>query len=245
MAIAKRLIAVGAAALVAGLVVTFPARIAYQWFAPPGLVLSGISGSIWNGKAAQGSAAGLFLSDVSWRFRPLSLFGLNLGYAIAAKVPSGFVESDVAVGTGGRLHFSDLAAALPVSSLSSVLPESGIDADLNLQIDSLVLENGFPVHAEGTVGLSGLILRSLSPTALGNYRAVLETEGERITGTFDDVSGVLDLAGTVVLGRDRAFLFTGKVAATADAPATVAEQLRFLGSPDPEGRREFRFEGTL
>lgn len=245
MASVKRLIAVGAAALVAALVVTFPARIAYQWFAPDELTLSGISGSVWNGAAAQGSVAGLFLSDISWRFRPLSLAGLKVGYAVAARVPSGFVESDVAFGAGGRVHFNELAAAVSLSSLASLLPDGGIEGDFSLQLDVLVLEGGFPTRVDGTVGISGLILRALSPTALGNYRAVLQTEDGRVSAALEDVSGVLDLSGNLVLERNRAYSFAGKVAATAEAPAAVNEQLRYLGSPDAEGRREFRFEGSL
>jgi general secretion pathway protein N len=245
MAKAKRLIAVGVVALVAGLVVTFPARVAYQWFAPDGLTLSGISGSIWTGSATQGSAAGLFLSDVSWRFRPLSLIGLKLGYTIAAKVPSGFLEADVAVGVGGSVHFSELAAAMPLASFGTVLPMDGIEGDLSIRFEGLVVADGFPTHADGSIGISGLILRALSPTALGDYRAVLQTSDDGISGTIEDVSGALDLTGNLILGRDRTYSFVGKVAPTANAPTTVLEQLRFLGSPDQQGRREFRFEGSL
>src|SRR5690606_42131284 len=86
MANGKRLVAAGIAALVIGLVLTFPARIAYQWLAPAQVALSSISGSVWNGAAAQGSAAGLFLSDITWTFQPLSLLRLKAGYTVTAKI---------------------------------------------------------------------------------------------------------------------------------------------------------------
>jgi hypothetical protein len=66
-----------------------------------------------------------------------------------------------------------------------------------------------------------------------------------ISGVVEDLSGVLDVSGTFVLNRDRTYSFVGQVAANANAPDTVLEQLRFLGSPDERGRREFRFEGRL
>ncbi|MEX2125748.1 MAG: type II secretion system protein N [Woeseia sp.] len=241
----NRLIVVGMATLVAGLVVTFPARIAYQWFAPPDLVLSGISGSVWTGKAVQGSAANFYLSDLSWRFRPLSLFTLKAAFRLAAKPPSGFIEANVAVGPGGGLSFTDLAAAVPLASLNPVLPLTGIEGDLSLQFDRLVIDDGFPTDANGTVGVSNLVVRALSPAALGDYRAVLQTTDAAISGVVEDVSGVLDISGTLVLDRDRKYSFVGKIAANANAPDTILEQLRFLGSPDQQGRREFRFEGSL
>lgn len=242
---ARRLIAVGAAALVAGLVATFPARIAYQWFAPDGLALSGISGSIWNGSAAQGSAGGLYLSELTWRFRPLLLFRLRAGYVISARLPSGFVETHVAFGPGARVYLDDLATAIPLGYFNALVPVAGVEGDMSVQFRRLTIAEGFPVTADGTVNISGLVLRALAPSALGDFRAVFQTDDGVISAVVEDVSGVLDVNGSLVLQRDRTYAFVGQVAPGPDAPAAVVEQLRFLGSPDEQGRREFRFEGSL
>ena len=69
----KRLVLAGIITFVVGLIITFPARVAYQWFAPAELKLNGISGSIWRGTATQGSAKGIYLTDINWSFRPLGL----------------------------------------------------------------------------------------------------------------------------------------------------------------------------
>jgi hypothetical protein len=90
-----------------------------------------------------------------------------------------------------------------------------------------------------------LILRALAPSALGDFRAVLQTNDGVISAVVEDVSGVLDVNGNLVLQSDRTYSFVGQVAASANAPAAVVEQLRFLGSPDQQGLREFRFEGSL
>lgn len=241
----KRLLAAGVAVLVIGLVLGFPARVAYQWFAPSQVSLSGISGSVWNGAAAQGSVAGLFLGNITWSFRPSSLLRLKAGYTVTARLPSGFLETGVAVGAGNSVRFDDLSATVPLSSLpDSLLPTTGLGGDLNLRFTTLVLNEGVPAQAEGTLGVSGLVLRALSPTALGDFRAQLHTEGGIIKGTVEDVNGVLDLDGSLEID-DRAFSFIGHVAAGPNAPPAVNEQLRYLGSPDQQGRREFRFEGDL
>src|SRR5690606_358721 len=177
---------------------------------------------------------------------PLSLLRLKAGYDVTAKLPSGFFETGIAVGAGSNVRFDDLQAVFPLSSLpDSLLPVAGVDGDLNLQFSTLVLTDGAPTEVQGTAGVSGLVLRAVSATALGDYRAQLQTDDGVITGTVEDVSGVLDINGDLVLDRDKAYSFVGHVAAGPNAPSAVNDQLRFLGSPDQQGRREFRFEGTL
>ncbi|MEX2496267.1 MAG: type II secretion system protein N [Woeseia sp.] len=240
----KRLIVAGAAALLVGLVVGFPASLAYQQFAPPGLALSGLSGTIWKGQAAQGSAWGLYLENLSWQFHPLSLITLEPGYRIAAAPIAGFLECDVAATLGG-VRISNLAAAIPIASLQSLLPVNGVEGDLSLQFDKLVLDQGFPVAADGTLAVAGLTIPALSATALGDFRAFLRSTNNQVTGDVEDVSGVLDVTGEITLLPDRSYRLVGRIAAEPEAPEALQQQLRFLGSPDDQGRREFRLEGQL
>ena len=99
----KRLILAGIATFVIGLIITFPARVAYQWFAPGDLKLSGINGSVWRGNAAQGTAGGVYLADVNWSFRPFGLLSGKLEFASNSKLASGFFDANVGVGIGGSL----------------------------------------------------------------------------------------------------------------------------------------------
>lgn len=241
----KRLILAGIATFVIGLIITFPARVAYQWFAPAELKLSGISGSIWHGSAAQGSASGVYLANFHWSFRPLALFTGKLEFAASSNLASGFVDARVALGVGGSLTLSDVAAALTLDTLAESLPLSGIEGDVSLQFEDLVLENGLPVEATGTLNIANLVSRYLSPTRLGDYRAEFQTNDDGILGSVEAISGVLELGGTIKLTRDRNYEFIGKVAAKPNAPPGISQQLQFLGSPDAQGRRDFRIEGKL
>jgi general secretion pathway protein N len=241
----KSLIAAGAAALLLGVVVLFPARVAYRWFAPPDLQLSGLSGTLWHGQAAEGSAAGVYLGQLQWRFRPWSLLLGKAAFSLAADPVSGFLETGLAVGAGGHVSFSSLDAALPLRALDKVLPVRGIEGSITLKFDSLVLEDGVPVEADGTLVLANLVVRTLSQAPLGDYRVVFQTGGNGIGGQLEEVSGVVDIAGTILLRRDRGYSITGQIAAMEGAPAAIGQQLQFLGSPDAQGRRSFRFEGQL
>jgi general secretion pathway protein N len=241
----KRLIAAGAAALLLGLVVLFPARVAYDWFAPPDVQLSGITGTVWRGRAAEGSAGGFYLGELQWRFRPWSLLVGKAAFSLTANPVSGSLEAGVAVGAGGSLSLSSLDAEVPLRSLDKVLPVRGIEGSLAVRFASLVLEDGVPVEAEGTVVLSNLVVRAVSQAPLGDYRAVFQTGDGGIGGRLEEVSGVVDIAGTLLLRRDRSYSITGQVGVKEGAPPAIAQQLQYLGSPDAQGRRPFRFEGKL
>lgn len=241
----KRLILAGIATFVIGLIISFPARVAYLWLAPGELKLSGISGSVWHGKASQGTAGGIYLADINWRFRPLALLSGKLEFASNSKLASGFFDANVAVGVGGSLTLSNVAGAMPLDTLAGVLPLTGIEGDVSLQFAKIIVENGVPVEATGTLNIANLISRYLSPMRLGDYRAEFQTLDDGISGSVESTSGVLEVAGTIKLSSDRNYVFLGKVAAKPTAPINIAQQLQLLGSPDSEGMREFRIEGQL
>lgn len=245
MASPKRLILAGIATLVIGLISTFPARVAYQWFAPGELKLGGISGSIWRGAAAQGSAGGVYLTNIKWRFRPLGLLTGKLQFATSSNPASGFFDADIALGAGGSFTLSDVAAAVPLSALADAFPLSGIEGDVSLQFEELVIKGGVPVEATGTINIANLVSRYLAPTPLGDFRAEFQTADDGILGSVEAVSGVLELAGTIRLTQDRNYKFVGQVAAKPNAPLSITQQLQFLGTPNSRGQREFRLEGQL
>ncbi len=242
----KRLIAAGVLALLLGLLILFPARVAYRWFVPPELQLSGITGTLWRGEAGEGTADGFYLGHLKWRFKPLSLLAGKAGFLLTADPVSGFIETGVAVGLDGNVSFSALDAALPMATFKNGIPSlRGIDGSITLQFESVVLAGGMPVEADGTLVLSNLVVRDLSGSPLGEYRAVFQTGDNGISGQVQDVSGVVDIDGTIQLRPDRSYLFSGQIAAAANAPSAMVQQLQYLGSPDAEGKRTFRFEGQL
>lgn len=239
------LVAAGAAIFAVGLVVLFPARVAYHWFAPDGVQMSGIAGTVWSGTAAECRAGDLYLANLTWEFRPLALFTGKAGFAISADPAAGFVEGVVALSPGGTVHVSDLRARLPIAALEGLGALGEVDGMLEVDLESLVLDDGLPVRGLGTIEVANLVARQLSRTPLGNYRARISTVEGVVRADVEDVSGMLDLAGTIELREDRSYLLAGQVAPTASAPATVVQQLSYLGSPDANGMRSFRVEGEL
>lgn len=241
----KRLVIVGTITFLLGIIALFPARVAYHAFAPDQMRLSGISGSIWEGGALEGQVGGLYFSGLRWSLKPLALLTARLAYETSVDPAGGFVEADVAFGIGGRIVLTDVEGAVSISALQSVVPAPGIEGNLRLQFAELTIADGLPTSAEGTVEVIGLIARGLSPTPIGDFKAELVSADGGIAGSVEDLAGVLDIAGSLTVSTDRSYSLTGMVAPTSTAPDTVINQLRFLGTANERGQREFRFEGQL
>lgn len=241
----RRLLSVGSTVLLLGVILMFPARVAHQWFSPEVLQVAGITGTIWSGTAREASANGVYLRNLSWKVRPLRLLLGQLAYAVEADPAGGFLETYVSIGLSGNVRLQNTNAALPMSALQSALRMNDVSGDITLRLSEALLADGWPEELEGTVGVSQLLVRALAPAPLGNFTAEFQSGDEGIVGSVEDVSGMLDVAAVLTLQPDRSYSLIGQVAATAEAPASLTQQLQYLGSADARGLRNFRLEGTL
>jgi general secretion pathway protein N len=245
MTSAGRLITAGVAVFVVGLVAMFPARVAYDWAAPPGVALSGLEGSVWSGEARDASIAGLYLRDIEWHFRPALLFTGRAGYRLTARPPGGEIEGEVAVSPGGTVTLTDIRGTLPLDSLGTITRVENLAGTANVSVESAVLEDGLPTSARGSLEVRGLLVPIVSRSPIGGYRAEFFTEEQGITASVEDTDGVIDIAGQLLLRPDRSYLFTGLLAPTDRTPARLQNQMQFLGSPNERGQYPVRMEGVL
>jgi general secretion pathway protein N len=241
----KRLIAAGIFVFLIVLIATFPARVAYNWFAPPEIQLSGIAGSIWNGTASEGKAAGAYIQNLAWQFRPGALLGGKLAFTASGSPAAGTMTTEVALGMNGDLTLSDFVGSVPLDLVHQSFQRSGIRGDVVLRLDTLVIKDGLPSEAFGTITVTDFFAPMLSTSAIGDFRADFQTADNGIVGNVENMSAVIDVTGTITLTQNGSYTFIGNVGATAETPRSITDQLRFLGSADENGQRQFRFEGQL
>ncbi len=241
----KTLLFVGLLTFVAAFLFMFPARIAYNWLAPPTLQLAGLDGTIWSGSANEASISGLYFRDLKWRLRPLRVFTGKLAASIEASPSSGFLQADVAAGIGGDITLGDVNASLPLRDFAALARMPGLSGNASIQLVKLRIRDGLPVAAEGTVAVADLVAPMVDPSPIGSYRAEFFTDAGAVVASVEDVSGMFDLAGSLTISGDRNYQFLGKVAATDSTPEKLRRQLRFLGAPNDRGQHDIRLEGQL
>ena len=240
-----RLIIVGLLTLLAGLIILFPARVAYNWFAPPGIALNGFEGTVWSGSARHMTAGNIYVGNFRWRIKPLRLLTGKLAFAIEGSPSSGFVESEFAIGFGGDVYLNDLRSSIPVETLEHVSGIQGLRGNASIRFEWLQLANGWPVSAKGTLDVAGLLIPLVAQSPLGDFRAEFFTQEDGVVVSIEDIDAVVDLAGSLRLTSDRQYQFLGLVAPKPETSQQIRQQLQFLGSPNERGQYELRNEGQF
>jgi len=241
----SRYLMIGLVTLFVGLLAMFPARVAYRWFAPPGVAMSGIDGSIWRAKVREGYIRGIYVRNVDLSMQPLALFTGKLGYAIEANAASGFVNGSVAIGPGGSAEWTDLTASFSLQALQDSVAMPGLSGTVNLKFERLAFENNVPVAAVGNVEVANLRAPLIHRAAIGGFRADFFTQETGVMASVEDTDAVVDLAGSLSLAPDRTYQFLAQVAPKGNTPAELKEQMRFLGTANERGQYELRLEGQL
>lgn len=241
------LIALGVGAFVILALVTLPASIVLSRLGSSGVTASGVSGSIWNGKAQVLLIRGTNVGSVEWDLHVLPLFTLHLNADVKVTRPDGFASTGLSVGPGGKVTLKGLTAALPLSAIN--LPQlTGWVGQVNAKFARVTLENGWPTSLDGTLDAVDVTGPARRPANVGSYRVVFDpatATPELLQGAISDAgNGPLQIAGTFKLKPDRSYELDALVAARPGAPQNLTRALEFLGPPDPQGRRQFSMAGA-
>ncbi len=241
----RRLVIVIVLTMLVTLVATFPARVAYRMADAPGIAVSGIDGTVWNGTAREASVNGSYVRDLEWKFLPARLLSGKLAYRVSADPANGFLDGEVGAGAGGAIALKDLQGSLPASMFEPALQIPGMRGTVNIDFSQLDLKDGIPVVADGTVRIADLVVPIVSRGSIGGYKAEFSTQDSGIVASVEDTDGVVDLAASLQIRPDRSYAFTGLVIAKPSAPDSLRQQLRFLGPANARGQHELRLEGQL
>jgi hypothetical protein len=237
----------GVLTLLIALVSAFPARVAYDWFAPDELRLGAISGSVWRGSASDASVGGLFFRDLRWTVRPARLLRGALSFAVEARPASGFVEGAVDVGLAGTLTISDLTAALPLTVLQGITRNPGLSGSLSVQLDEARLDGNVPVAGEGSFTVQDLVIPQIPVGSMGGYRGEMSTQPYGVLLTYEDTDGVVDIQGRIEVQRDGKYLHTALLRPKVETPAALRTGIELIPlAADGSGWHEWRIgEGSL
>jgi hypothetical protein len=252
-------LALGCGAYIAFALALFPAATAYRWFGPSGLILSGISGTAWSGRAELAAIGNLPLRDVEWSLAPLGLVLGRLSAAVTARPADGLITGSLSAGLRS-IRFSDVRVTTSLDTLSAVLPLQGARGLLSLDLGELTLRDGWPVSATGTLEIRALEVRplvadaGLASIALGDYElSSFEISELHLGAALRDRGGPLEITGAVMLAlqtpgtlqgaRPR---FDGRVRERGDIPSALREPLEFLTAEvDAEGWRTLNLDPWL
>lgn len=246
------LIAVGVLAALAFAVATLPAAVLSGSLGRAGLVATGLSGSIWSGRADGLAWRGAPLGDATWRVAPGGLLRGRLAGDVILRRVDGSVASEVTRSFGGELRFGATRIDLPVEVLAALpigVPK-GWRGRLSANLDELVLVEGWPTALRGTLTMHDLVAPPPRNAIVGSFDVVMPDPqaaagGDELAGRVTDRQGPFSVDARLTLSRDRSFLLEGTLAPRGAVPPELERSLQLLGPADAAGRRPFSVSGTL
>jgi general secretion pathway protein N len=240
------LIAAGAAAFVITLVVCMPARVLGFWL-PPDVAVGTLSGTVWNGSTDTVAIAGRPLGSIAWRIRPLHFLRGRLMFDGQLAAGGGSIGGRFALGIGPRVEAWNVELRWPLDALPLRAVPPGWSGVLQGTISEAAFSDGRIQKLQGILDARELRQPAPNAVAIGSYRLLFDErarQGEALVGQLQDLDGPMQVSGSLTLGAQRDYTLEGQVAPRPNAPQSITDTLRFLGTPDAQGRRPFSIAGT-
>ena len=248
MSQARALLAAGTAAFLIFLAAQAPARLGPALLEDNGLRTSGVSGTVWNGRAQSALLGQLAISDLRWQLAPLPLLLGRAALDVDGRLPDGFMNGRIEIGTRGLLlRDFRLSSTLEVLGAGLGLPLSG--GPLSCEIERATVRNGWFTELVGELRLADLPL-AVGPGAasggfIASFSAVRVSPSEPLEGLVESLGGPLEVQARVVLTPPTAWELSGLARPLPGAPAELAQGLSMLGPRQPDGSYQFMLAGSL
>jgi hypothetical protein len=230
------------------------ARLPASWVLPgpqSGMTCTDADGTIWNGTCTGLVVQQQPVGDLSWEVHAMRLLAGKINVDIVVTRPTGSARGNVETGFDKKITARDIEADLPLDQeLTSGLPPNfqGLRGKLHAQIAYLRVEGQAIKAIEGVVEAHDLTDgQGAGAKPWGSYSVTFPppTAGAPLGQLKDLGGGPLAVEGTLKLTPEPGIDLEGLVAARPSAPADLVADLRYLGSPDAQGRRPFSVATTF
>jgi hypothetical protein len=244
------MLALGLGMYVLFAIATLPASLLTEPLAGRGVNMLGVQGTVWNGSAQAVQVANFSLGAVSWNVRLLKLFMAQAGADVVITRPDGSINCGVFFElASGQINLNELKASLPINALPPSITQGGWKGTLQVNFNELVIDNGWPASAEGSLQALNLVGPTNKPSNFGSFKVSFPAGrpvADALAGDIVSIEGPLRVKATLQLkAATRSYLISGTIGTEANTPADITRTLQYLGAPDTEGNRPFSLEGTL
>lgn len=242
------LIGLGVVAFAVFVLTTLPASIIASPLAKQGIVVSGVTGTVWNGAAQVVQSGSVDVGSVQWKLHVLPLLAGRAVADVKLDRVDGSAQGSVSATLSGRLSLRDVSASLPLAVLPPNFVAGGWTGKLNLKLAAVDIVAGWPTSIVGTVEVLDLAGPARRPAAMGSYKLVFpeQSPADALRAALTDINGPLQFAGTLELtAADRSYVLDGLIAPRPEASQDIVNSLQFLGAPDAQGRRPISLAGTM
>jgi general secretion pathway protein N len=207
----------------------------------PGVWLTGVSGTLWDGRAKGGTLVvgeqKLPVENLRWQVHPWRLLGLRGCADITAEVMGQPASGTVCGAPGNRVTAENVQLSAPMAIVSKWLGVR-LAGPVSMQLREVRAQGERIQALSGNISWRDARWHDGEQWAnLGAFAADLSANDQGGIGAriFDlDGPFSLDLIGNFVLHQEP--VVQGTIAATDSAPQQLRELLQLLGQPQDDGR---------
>ncbi|WP_158972730.1 type II secretion system protein N [Paraglaciecola sp. L3A3] len=215
---------------------------------PPEVQVSGVSGTIWNGKAQRISYLGFPVEDVEWSLSFMSLLIKDINLEVKA----GSVRQPEQIAISGQIQFSGnhiqadtlqtyVPADLVMMSLPLPIP---LMAEGRFKVELDTLDYDFQTGCQALTGkgqwLNAKVAGVGKTIDLGNFNATLGCENQQVLLNVKEPNS-FGLNAQVNIAADMKYKVDGRFKPSADLPKEVHQGAAFFGQPGKDGYYPIKF----
>lgn len=228
---------------------------AYMLTRGTGVALSGVTGSIWNGRASLASVRTAeqeySLGQLSWSLRPLSLLTLSPCAQVTTRLPLQQFEGEICSGLGGAMKVHKADVSLPVALVQGKIPVP-LQGQLSVHIDELSLRENTLLKLKGNLTWNGARVNTgTNWLDIGSFAAEMNDNGNNGVSTkLFQLTGPVEVALQIEMTAPSGGKVSGELAApksffesahAIDMLAMFAQEDRV----DEQGKTHYRVDINL
>ena len=220
-----------------------------------GVALSGVTGSIWNGRASLASVRTAeqeySLGQLSWSLSPLSLLTLSPCAQVATKLTLQQFNGEICSGLGGAVAVHNADVTLPAALVQGKIPVP-IQGHFSVHIDELKLRGNVLAKLKGNLTWNeARVNTGTNWLDLGSFGAELSDNGNNgVSAKLFQLTGPVDVNLQIELAAPAGGKVTGELAAPKAffEAANAIDMLAMFSQEDrvdEQGKTHYRVDINL
>jgi len=230
-----------------------PATKAIQWLPKNTLQggnirLSGLSGTVWRGRAAQLHLNSLGLSNLSWRLHAWPLLWGNVSLGFKFRQADAFGRGDVKTGFNAqRLVMSAVRGSFPATRLMPLFYgyPIALAGQVTVDIQRATLRKGRQLSLKGELIWREAALTAPQAIQFGDLQVKMQPKAMGSVLRVQDQGGPLQLQGTITLQGNGAYDSNISISARSSASPALVQSINILGRRDAQGNVQISRRGKL
>jgi len=225
--------------LLACLLATAPARLLGLMLPSGQVIMQGLSGTVWRGRASRclvATEAGYFhLGAVGWELDPWSLLLLAPRLVLQSRWGNQAIATTLVLHGGADLDLHAVEATIPADLMRQLVPVT-LTGVFSLQLAQMQLRAGLPVAGGGRLIWQGGGWNSpTGPVPLGSYALDFnQPPGAALVGEVSTLAGAVSAEGSVQL-HDRAYTIDIAVRGEGGLDERLQQALGLVARPVEDG----------